>query len=469
MKQQVRPASTRSAMAIVLVAVALQSVACAPKMAPTFVGRPTGYDRLEEAGATAEGYESAADAVETADAVPPDLREGPHHRVRSVRLDHRFLYTYELDSDFGELEVVGRGLLRKRVSELDALAQSPPSWLDGMKIFALEVANAAAEPVEGVLQILRHPVRTLVNVPRGVVVSFKAAREMTRTARTHFEDDYYLEFLGLSGRKREWAQQLAVDPYTTNPLVQKRLTRNGLLSLAGQATVQLATIPITAGAATITMAVLGMTSGMNQQVRDISPEDVRVDVRSRLRDELGIDGELAESFVEHPWYPPSRQQTIVDALDRMERTAGRERLIELAVHADEPHEAYAFSRLALMFAEFHQRTAPIEELVTRRDLLLGRTGTDAFVIPLYMDFLYWTAEVDEVEAALRADLGRGGREEDRVLLVSGQLSPRAAEELEARGWRVVVGLEDLWLTELDRRRHEPTAETDARILPRLGR
>jgi hypothetical protein len=451
-----------------LVTIALLVGACAPTRPPARTGMPTGYDRLEEDDLSADDFETAPEVFDPAGIVPPDLLAGPHHRVTAVRLDHRFLYTYVVEADQDTFEVVGRGLLRERVIEEEVLAALPSNWLGGTKLYAFEVVNAASDPIEDTLQILRHPIRTVVNVPKGINASFQALREMTAMRRTYLEDDYYKEFIGLGEQKREWAERLGVDPYSTNPRVQARLTRNGWLSLAGDLTVSLATLPVPAGGATIAMSVVGATSGMNEQLRDVAPEDVRVSTRAWIRRELDVDDELAERFLAHPWYSPSRQETIVRALSRMDEAAHRDRFLALAAQADEAHEAYAFTRLALMLAECDEQRSPIRDLFISGDLVMARTADDEVVLPLYMDQVYWTAGVARAEAEIASTLDGGPGGSRRLLLVSGGMSARAHQELAARGWEVIEGLEDLWLTPLDLARLKPANPNGGRILPELG-
>jgi hypothetical protein len=146
----------------------------------------------------------------------------------------------------------------------------------------------------------------------------------------------------------------------------------------------------------------------------------------------------------------------------------RDRFIEMANRADEAHEAYAFTRLALMFAESHERRSAVKELFTLHDLLLARTVEGNIVLPLYMDHGYWTAEVSRAEAEISASAAALGDAGSRHLLVSGQLSTRAMRELESRGWGVVEGLEELWLSPLDLARFRPEPSSQHRILPEFG-
>ncbi len=482
----------RAAAALAILATAFLAIACAPSMPPTQMGARTGYDRLEESDLWVDDLELAPIFLDPAEVVPADLLEGPHHRVREVRLDHRFLYTYVIETKDGEFEVVGRGQLRERVIEAEALGASQATWLGGTKLYAFEVVNATSEPIEDTLQILRHPVRTVTNVPRGMKASFLALHEMKELGRTYLEDDYYKEFIGLSEKKREWAERMGVDPYSTNPYLQARLSRNGWLSLAGDMTVTLATIPVPAGAAAIVMSVVGATSSMNEQLHDVAPEDVRVTSRSWLRSELAVDEELADLFLTHPWYSPSLQDTIVRALSRMHGAAHRDRFLELATRADAPHEAYAFSRLALMLAESHERRSPISEVFVAHDLVMARTADGEVILPLYVDHGYWTAEVAQAESEIVASLGYASRPEGplllasgegstwahsemaerppekRLLLVSGAVSTWAHAEMAGRGWEVIEGLEDLWLTPLDLARLQPADPDSSRFIPEFG-
>jgi hypothetical protein len=456
----------RSALAVGLATLAT-GLGCAPKAPPVGFGRSTGYEQLEQLDSEAAGFETAPDAVDPAEIVPLDLLQGPHHVIRSARLDDTLLYTFVIDSDFGELEVTGQGLLLKRVLEIEALAAYDERGLNGTEVFALDLANAAEEPVEGTLQIIRHPVRTVTNIPRGVARSFKQVKQMSRGGRTHLEDDYSVEMIGLSGQKRLWADRLGVDPYSTNPYVQSRLTRNGWLSLLGSLSVRVATIPVPAGGATIALSAVGATSSMNDQLEDETPEDTRVHTREFLTDELGVDPELAEKFLAHPWYPPTKQETILHALASLDGVEGRDVFIEMAARADEAHEAYAFTRLALMFAESHARRAPLSEIVVVQDLLVGRTSTGRAVVPLYVDRLLWTEQVAETEAELSGALRASG-DGPPLLLVSGELTPRAERELGDRGWLLSQGLEEQWLAGIDLDAHLPAEPDDSRILPELG-
>jgi len=317
---------------------------------------------------------------------------------------------------------------------------------------------------------VRHPVRTVARIPGGVARSYKGVRQLTRGGRTEAEDAYAAEMIGLSAQKRLWAERLGVDPYSTNPHVQARLTRNAWASLLGQLSVRAATIPVPGAGATIALSAVGATSSMSEEPAVEAPEDVRVRTRAHLTGEVGVDPRLAEAFLTHPFYPPTRQKTILRSLARLHGVAGRARFVELAVRADSANEAWAFTRLALMLAESHSRQAPLAELFVANDLLAARTVSGHVVVPLYVDQLPWTQPVAEAAAALHRVLAAGDASGagEPVLLLSGEPTPRAERELAERGWRVAAHLEAGWLGPIDLAQHQPAEPDRERVLPELG-
>lgn len=445
-------------------------LACAPKAPPLEAGLPTGYELLEGRETGATSFEIPPTEIDAAEVLPTRLLSGPHHAVRGARIDHGFMYVFDVESEYGRFEVTGTALLRKRAIELEALARLREEQPGMAQLFAYEIANKALEPVEGTLQILRHPVRTTANLPKGVMASVKAAWEMKELGRTHFEDTYMDEFSGLASARRGWAKNMGVDPYTTNPDVQSHLKKNSWVSMMGRSTVMFATMAIPGGAASIALTSIGTTSGINDVLEDIAPEDIRVTTRAWLKNELHVDEETANTFLEHRWYTPTRQQIIIRALGRLDDVMYRNEFIAVASLADEPHETYAFARLALMFAEFDDRVSRIDEFFVTNGLVMAHTVDGGVVLPLYMDHGYWTREVAQSEREIDRFLEWDRDVERKYLLISGEISQRGRRELEARHWDVSEHIEDRWLSQIDIAKYRPPTDAEGhRILPELGR
>ncbi|MCH2187276.1 hypothetical protein MK280_15550 [Myxococcota bacterium] len=440
--------------------------ACAPSRPMPARGSPTAYDQLEaeplEPFDVAADFEAGVD-VDPSAFLPADLVEGPHHVVSGVWNDG-FTNRYLLVTDFGSLEVETTGLLRKRIHEISVVGQLDEDEVSGNMVYFLSTANAARGPVEGAAQWIMNPIDSAWHVPTGM---WSYARRLVALAgrdRTFQEDHYSEELIGFSDAKREWAYRLGVDVYSENSVLQRRLNRYAWLSLGGGLTVRLPLMAV-AGPAGYALTVSGTTDQMKRELRDRSPEEVRIDVRSRLA-LMEMDPVLIERFVSHPWYPPTRLLVISESLGALGEAQGRSHFIEAAVHADEPQETYLFTRLALMLALYSEREQEIERVESKDGLIWAETRDGRRVVPLYIDWATWSEAfsyfMEAVDAVMPPSVAQ------KQLLLSGWVSPRAREHLNRGGWTLHEGVEMNWLAEVDRAAWAPGQPDPNRVLPEFG-
>jgi hypothetical protein len=435
--------------------------ACAPAMPALDAGQATRYEPLDVIPLGEDGFERGAGA-HLALALPPELARGPHHAVELVEVDG-FTNRYTVASQFGALEVESIGLLRKRVHEIKVLAALEQHGVSSERVYFLAVANAAEGPLEGAAQLLFHPVRSATDVPSGMWSYAKRLVEMTERDRTYQEDDYGQELVGFSDAKREWAYRLGVDVYSGNSLLQKQLDRYAWLSLSGGLTVRLP-LMVVSGPAGIALTVTSTATQMKRELRDRAPEEIRIDTRKKLL-AMGVEETLAERFVGHPWYSPTRQLVIAASLDALPGAANRAAFIEAAVLADEPDETWFFTRMALMLSVYSDLESPIAELVSPRGLVMARDVDGGLVVPLYLDLGLWTQPMQRFVDAMEVALPESPAQ--KTLLASGSFSRRARSELAARGWTIREGVEMTWLAEVDAEAFAPGQPDPDRILPEI--
>ena len=158
------------------------------------------------------------------------------------------------------------------------------------------------------------------------------------------------------------------------------------------------------------------------------------DVRRRNRERLGeycLDDGLVRAFVRDGAYTPTLQTELVDLVFALDPAAGCEALLETALMAtDEPQARFVVNGLRLLAAGLR----PDERrgaFVPQGALLAYRTPAGELVVPLAVDWLAWTPE-------LQRWFGLGVLADDapRRLLVSGVVSELAQREISARGWRL---------------------------------
>ncbi|HBD21019.1 MAG TPA: hypothetical protein DC063_13680, partial [Arenimonas sp.] len=116
----------------------------------------------------------------------------------------------------------------------------------------------------------------------------------------------------------------------------------------------------------------------------------------------------------------------------LEPTGGCEALLETALMAtDEPQARFVVNGLRLLVATLGTDGRG-GEFVPQGALLAYRTPAGELVVPLAVDWLAWTPELQRWFA-----LGVLADDAPRRLLVSGVVSERAHREISARGWRLV--------------------------------
>ena len=461
-----RDPAQRSTFACTFILLILFSVACAPTRPLPARGSPTPYDQLEaeplEAFDAAAVFEASVD-VDPSSFLPSDMVAGPHHIVTGVWNDG-FTNRYLLVTESGSFEVETTGLLRKRIHEAVVVGTLDDEEVSENMVYFLSTANAARAPVEGAAQWLINPIDSAWHVPSGM---WSYARRLVALAgrdRTFQEDHYTEELIGFSDAKREWAYRLGVDVHSENAVLQRRLDRYAWYSLGGGLTVRLPLMAVS-GPAGYALTASGTTDQMKRELRDRSPEEIRMDVRDRLNS-MQIDSLLTEQFVTHPWYSPTRLWVIGESLSRLESSKGRSNFIQAAVDADEPQETYLFTRLALMLVLYSDRVSPIAQIQSEKGLIFAETVDGGWVVPLYLDWATWNEAfvffMEVVDQVLPQDAT--GKE----LLISGWVSPRAHQELSAAGWKIREGVEMTWLADVDREAWKPGGPDPGRVLPEFG-
>ena len=182
----------------------------------------------------------------------------------------------------------------------------------------------------------------------------------------------------------------------------------------------------------ITVTGASRVEGLNKVLLDNSPEDLRKRNREQLA-KMGLDGNEIDVFLRNPWYSPRHRTVLVEELAGMEQTQNRKKFITLATTAESEQDAFFFQRIAQLMRGYHETHSPITNIDLIGALAVGYAANDAMVVPLVVDMGWWTTEAAVLTKALDEGAPKGKTKE---LWVTGKLSPRLVEELEARKWKV---------------------------------
>ncbi|HMM66893.1 MAG TPA: hypothetical protein PKC03_08140 [Dokdonella sp.] len=408
--------------------------------------------------------------------VQPSLMSGPGFQVDPHVEIRGYMAHFTLDTPVGPLQAESVENLADHVAELpalEALEQDSHS-----QAFIDAAGDSATRTAKGIGQVLRHPIDTLTGIPAGVAryfgqrlgkigrqaqsLSDRTARElgsegnpypradgpMTETreidreeagrdparksrrwydragAETEREVKRQIKYGQV---KRELAERLGIDPYTSNPYLRERLDELAWAGSGGRFAAS-AAIGTIGGVGGLTVAY---GSRLNELVWKLDPEQLRERNAQRLNRHCS-DALLMRQFLRRGVFTPTLQTALVDALDALRPAAGGDALLELAMTVQSDLEArYLVNSLKLvgdrLGARAHAGTLRIVGSGFAYDSADGER-----ILPLPVDYLAWT---DDIASFIDREEFRDPR---KTVLVTGTLTMRSQQELTARGWNIVA-------------------------------
>lgn len=407
--------------------------------------------------APAQDFE-APPVLSARDLVGPELLIGPHHRVEDEVRNDGAMNLFLIRSDFGDLEAPSEEMLEIRVKEVHALARL--AEMTRSEVFADVLKSSAMTPVNAVKNIAADPVGTAKRIPAGLGRAFrgfyykgrKVAHKIeeeieekrnerstpTETDPTNAENSHKgltaeeiadksekaaKSLFGFNSAQRELARKLQVDPYTSNDLLLQELDR----------------LAKAAFAAGLSFKVLGPDLPLVAQAEEINdlvysaPSSELERRNNKALKEIGVNRATRFDFFENRAFTPSLDTALVENLQQMGWTRGREFAVAIALGAESELEARYFVRITRVLADYHRNTAPLDRLLLIDDtaegrLIAGVTKAGKLVVPVAVDYLTWLPGMER----------RGPLYDfaERELLITGRVSPRAERELAQRNWRI---------------------------------
>jgi hypothetical protein len=377
---------------------------------------------------------------------PPYLLQGPTFTVDPQVPIVGMLGHFAIRADVGTFEAHGREMLRIRVSELHAIAQ-----LDQMRqseVFLKAAANAVARPVESAAHMLLNPVETVQGVPGGVerffdrvklgaqeIAGAASAPEPSSADRAELVarrvGGLTADVFGYEQERRMLGKSLGVDPYTTNPVLAKKLSDLAWVAFSGRVGVNaLITVFVPVSIA------ISAPSVTNQLIYDTPAADLIVRNEQRLLG-MGASEEQTRALIKNPWYSLSVLTSLVTALDRLSGVSGRPAVVALAASATTEDEARFLANVVEMLAAQQQTGAPLAQLGAR-GTVIGWTQSGVPVVPGPVDYVAWTERV----------AGFAGREDLQgttgSLWITGRMSPEAQRQFAGLGWTVYQNVLPPW-------------------------
>ncbi|MHC1713306.1 MAG: hypothetical protein AB9872_14255 [Solidesulfovibrio sp.] len=323
-------------------------------------------------------------------------------------------------------------LLYTRINELKAAAAM--DQVNKGAEFGKSLAQSGAATVKGAVNLIIHPIDTLSGAASGVGKAFSRAEASSQERRPRDDDGAAGEMLGYNKTKREYAKAYGVDPYSKNPFLQASLKNLSGAAFAGSLTATAAKAAIPGGVG-IAVSAVGGTNMLNTIDVATPPEDLFQTNRERLKS-MGATADMADLFVENHHFSPTVQTMLVLALDRMAKVGGRPDFINFCMLTDDDDLALFRERMAWLYANLNSTTDKIDRFVRAGKFISARTAKGGFLVAFPLDYLAWTPTMASIARTL-GDAAKAGNFTSKKIVVSGEVSPLAAQTLHAAGWTVV--------------------------------
>ncbi len=396
------------------------SLAIGSEPTPTVSVTPLAYEELPE--------------LRASDILKSEFLNGAHYKVREEAPTFSGANQFTIDSDFGVFEADGNEMLVTRINEITAIARlKEVSRTDEFK----EALNKAARsPVAAAKAIANDPVHTIANVPKGLMKFMGRIGENVKgIGEKHQangpEGTQLQQVIGFSDAKRKVAISLGVDPYSTNTVLQHELDQIAWASFAGGAAFTLATLPVS-GAAGTALTVTEVSGDFNDILKEKSPTDLRMMNRRALLD-MGATENETDRFLNNNAFSPSAQTAFVLNLRSLKGVTNRRSFIRLAgeTSSSETDAIFCVQTAALMSKLNKEVPLSRVELLGEFPICVAKDGTT--VVALQWDYAAWTPGAAHVSDEVEKFATKPPRNKRVLVALSGQVSPRLRQELEARG------------------------------------
>jgi hypothetical protein len=362
------------------------------------------------------------------DILAPAMLKGPHYRVRDVVPTDGYTDRWTVDSDFGVFEVAGDGALRKLVPEIHAIAELQK--VSKTEAFTKGLGTATKAPVSFVKNLITHPVDTVTGVPKGAYQLVENVGTSVSTTRNPAEDSRAAQALKMSSYKRDFADKLNVDPYSSNKVLQKNLNSVAWASSVGDFAFSVAMLP--AGVGGTVVSNVRLANSVKNVVREQPPQRLRI-INDEVLTKIGIAEDLRKQFLDHPSFTP-RQFTIICAnLDALGSVAGRDAFLTVALGAQDEVQANFYTTMAQLLRGYHESVSPLTVITPLNRITVAQAAKGQAVLALPLDRLIWTDRADQVSNHFKTGYTVQGFNGKVDLWLTGTASPRARQELSTRG------------------------------------
>ncbi len=359
---------------------------------------------------------------------------GPGYAVMAPVRGDGFLRIYQVQTDLGVEQIEGDGLLQLRLSEIRVLIaleslKNDANFVDGLK-------QAAMKPVEFVESTVKDPVGTAKSTVSGVGRMFGRLTKGVGDAvsgKGGSASEIAKSITGQARARRELAVDLGADPYTFYKPLSDKLDETASVTTAGNWTVSAITSLLPGG---LIVNTARTADNFRTVLVDSTPAELAERTAAAFR-QAGVSEKTISEMAGNGFYTASERAAIAYQLQAMPGVNDLNLLAAKAAEADSRDLAYFQLRRVVLLETYNREVSGLGDIkmVGGMPIALRRDGIAAIVLPL--DMVAWTQTVAQTFSSLHEGLGGLPFPPTGVdFLITGDLTPMAAERLASFGWDI---------------------------------
>lgn len=384
---------------------------------------------MASVGLAATAYETPT-APPASAILPPQMLSGANFSVDPVVATDGYLSIYTLHTRFGDVRVASTALLAKRIAETAALAKM--EQVSSLKEFGGGIVNKGESTLQGAANLVTNPVGTISGALTGVGRMFENFSQDLASGNIG-NGSGAAKLLGVPALERQYAAQFGVDPYTTNPLVRKRLHDMAVAGAAGNITAT-ALSSLIPGGAGIAVSAVGVTSTLGSVDLTAPPEALARQNLSQLAG-MGVPAETAAFFIGDQTFTPTQQTRIVASLAAMPTVQNKGALVGFLADTNDPEVARFRERMAAMYAGYNANVSPLSGFVSIGRHVAAMNAAGKLVLVFPADCFFWT-KTNAVIAQAFDTFARSFPANGVEIWTTGKARPLFVRKLRALGWKV---------------------------------
>jgi hypothetical protein len=336
-------------------------------------------------------------------------------------------------NDAGTYRIESLDLLKIRLSEIPAIAYLENVSKTG--VFAKALAQSAERPVADAANMVVHPMDTVTGLPSGIGEFFGrvslGAEKVASTASNSFGSgaaagqtaNATMTALGYDQVRRDLARKLHVDPYSSDPILTKKLNSVAWVMFSARLTVDAAMMAVPAS------IVISGVEFTNDLVYQKPKGDLIIFVQDKLQN-MGLSREEIASFTSNSAMPLSLQVSVLEDLKGLGDIPGRRAAAVALGNVVTEYQARFLATSLRMLNQWGQQKSPIAGIQVP-GVLVARDQNGTVIVPAPVDYVSWTSRIAGF-VTTPALLGL----QNRVLWIPAQMTPLARQQLMANGWSI---------------------------------